>query len=405
MHFSSPDSSLEILVGIDVGGGQHSVAVGLSDGTFLDEFDIAHRPDGFAQFFERVEQYSQRYDQCGVRVAMEGYNGHARPLDTMIQQHDWSLYSINNLKLARFKEIFPAPSKSDQTDAHRALQLFQLRDQAPMARGVLQEVEAASEENAKLKRYTRRRKQIVEEKVRVACRLQGDLQAVCPGLLEITGSVDNLWFLRLITKVEALHKLKGLHPKTIRSIPNVGEKYCRVIQTWQKQAMFSVEEPYVGQMIIEDARRLLELGQIDKQLKAQCTALNRDSSLAAHIESIPGFGVICSATLAGEIGSITRFNSEASFAVYIGMANLDKKSGKKQGAKAPKHVNSNAKAAMMVGVDRHRTRVPESQTYYLKKRAEGKSHNQAIRSLGRHLARVIFKMLKHDRDYEERQPA
>ena len=96
MQVTNPDSSLEVLVGVDVGGGQHSIAVGLSDGTLLDEFDIEHRPDGFAQFFERVEQYSQRYDQCAVRVAMEGYNGHARPLDTMIQQHDWSLYSINN---------------------------------------------------------------------------------------------------------------------------------------------------------------------------------------------------------------------------------------------------------------------------------------------------------------------
>ncbi len=38
---------LEILVGIDIGGSQHSIAVGLSDGALLDEFDIDHRPDSF----------------------------------------------------------------------------------------------------------------------------------------------------------------------------------------------------------------------------------------------------------------------------------------------------------------------------------------------------------------------
>jgi hypothetical protein len=43
--------------------------------------------------------------------------------------------------------------------------------------------------------------------------------------------------------------------------------------------------------------------------------------------------------------------------------------------------------------------VPESRAYYDKKRAQGKSHNQAIRALGRHLSRVIWSMLKHDRDY------
>ena len=203
MQTSNELSPLEVRVGIDIGGAQHSVAVGLSDGSLLDEFDIGHHPDGFNQFFDRVTKHSDENNGCGVRVAMEGYNGHARPLDMMVQQRDWPLYSINNLKLARFKEIFPAAAKSDRIDANRALQLFQLRDQVPLARGVLQQVEPSSEENAKLKRYTRRRKQIVDEKVRVSCRIQSDLQAVCPGLLEITGKADNLWFLRLIASVDS----------------------------------------------------------------------------------------------------------------------------------------------------------------------------------------------------------
>ena len=54
---------------------------------------------------------------------------------------------------------------------------------------------------------------------------------------------------------------------------------------------------------------------------------------------------------------------------------------------------------MMTAVDRHRKQILQSQRYYEKKRAEGKTHNQAIRALGRHLCRVIFKMLKTDRSY------
>jgi hypothetical protein len=106
--------------------------------------------------------------------------------------------------------------------------------------------------------------------------------------------------------------------------------------------------------------------------------------------------------LAGEIGTIERFRSDASLGLYVGMSNLDHSSGKFQGSKAPKHVNTRAKAAMMIAVGRHRKGVPESQKYYAKKRAEGKSHNQAIRALGRHLCRVIYKLLKEERDYEIR---
>jgi hypothetical protein len=65
------------------------------------------------------------------------------------------------------------------------------------------------------------------------------------------------------------------------------------------------------------------------------------------------------------------------------MSNLDNSSGKFQGSKVPKHVNTRGKAAMMIAVDRHRKGVPQSQQYDEKKRAEGKSHNQAIRALGR----------------------
>jgi hypothetical protein len=47
--------------------------------------------------------------------------------------------------------------------------------------------------------------------------------------------------------------------------------------------------------------------------------------------------------------------------------------------------------------------VTASQLYYLKKRAEGKAHNQAIRALGHHLVRVIWSLITHERDYEIRE--
>jgi len=81
------------------------------------------------------------------------------------------------------------------------------------------------------------------------------------------------------------------------------------------------------------------------------------------------------------------------------MANLDNSSGKQKGSKPPRQVNTRAKAAMMIAIDRHRKKVLQSQRYYEKKRAEGKKHNQAVRALGRHMCRVIFKMLKEDRGY------
>jgi hypothetical protein len=79
------------------------------------------------------------------------------------------------------------------------LDLFQLKDKLPLAREVLQEVALVPIENERLKALSRWRKQLVFERMRASQRTQANLQAVCPGLLDITGQADNLWFLNLIT--------------------------------------------------------------------------------------------------------------------------------------------------------------------------------------------------------------
>jgi transposase len=397
----SEEKLLELRVSVDVGYRRHNVAMGLSSGELLEEFEIDHRPEGFQEFFSRIEKHLKQKN-CPVAVAMEGYNGYARPLDSQIRQRGYRLYNLNNLKFARFKEIFPGAAKSDRIDARKGLELFQLSDHLPLAKEVLQEVRATPHGNEVLKRLTRRRRRLVNERVRVVNNLQADLQAVCPGLLEITGEASNQWFLNFLLSADTLPRLARLRRSTLLKIVSVGVKSAAMIEGWQKRAQFSQEVEWVGEMIQEDAKRCLELDEKIKRLEAKIAETAKDSKIAKLLRSIPGYGVTCSSELAGEIGTVERFGSEGSFSLYVGMSTLDNSSGKYQGTKAPKHVNTRAKAAMMIAVDRHRKYVPESQRYYEKKRSEGKKHNQAIRALGRHLSRIIFKMLKEERDYEIR---
>ncbi len=117
--------ALQLRVGVDVGSRCHSVAVGLTDGSLLEEFEIPHTAAGFQDFFARIEGHAKTHP---IAVAMEGYNGHVRPLDSLVRARGWRLFNVNNLKLARFKEIFPAAAKSDRIDSAKTLELIQLRD-------------------------------------------------------------------------------------------------------------------------------------------------------------------------------------------------------------------------------------------------------------------------------------
>ena len=99
--------STDIRVCVDVGSRKHSVAVGLADGRFLDAFEVDRRPEGFDRFFQRIDDI-QRQHGGKVSVAMEGYNGWARPLDSLVQRHHYRLFkstaSGSGLDMQHFRQ-------------------------------------------------------------------------------------------------------------------------------------------------------------------------------------------------------------------------------------------------------------------------------------------------------------
>ncbi len=78
--------SLQLRVGVDVGSRCHSVAVGLTDGSLLEEFEIPHTAAGFRDFFARIERHAKRRAPYPIAVAMEGYNGAVQPLGPALGQ-------------------------------------------------------------------------------------------------------------------------------------------------------------------------------------------------------------------------------------------------------------------------------------------------------------------------------
>jgi len=124
----------------------------------------------------------------------------------------------------------------------------------------------------------------------------------------------------------------------------VGAKYAKVIEEWQAKATFSDEVEYVGPMIVEDAKRILELHQQIHALDEALAKLAMQSEMACRLSTIPGFGKTSIAELAGEIGTVSRFSGEASLALYIGMSPLTVQSGQTSRARAPRQVNTRCRA-------------------------------------------------------------
>lgn len=140
---------------------------------------------------------------------------------------------------------------------------------------------------------------------------------MCPGLLDITNDAGNLWFLRFLTSRAELTQLARLRRVSLLKIRDVGATSASAIQDWQKHAVFSDEVAWVGEMIQADAARILELLDQIKTLEAKINAVAQESSVASILDSIPGFDRVRSTELAGEIGTIERFRSDASLGLYM----------------------------------------------------------------------------------------
>jgi transposase len=142
----------------------------------------------------------------------------------------------------------------------------------------------------------------------------------------------------------------------------------------------------------DELRRLRELTTTIVALEAEIADLV--GQLAPQLLAEPGFGPLTAAKLVGEIAGADRFASDAKLARAAGLAPIPVSSGKTDRHRLDRGGNRQINAAIhRVAVTRARCH-PETRDYIARKRSEGKTHREAIRSLKRHLARRVWQLLR-----------
>jgi len=197
------------------------------------------------------------------------------------------------------------------------------------------------------------RDDLVADATRVRNRLHADLRALLPGY-----AVDapNLVAQRHQAAVaRALRRLPGVHAELARER-------------------------------LAELRRLLAR---TRQLTRRVGAL-----VAGHpLLGVPGVGALTVAALLAEIGHVGRFRSADAFAMFAGVAPIPASSGQRQRMRLNRGGNRRLNRALHVVALVQARSYPPAQGYVARKITEGKSRRDAIRSLKRQLARVVFRVL------------
>lgn len=385
--------------GIDIGSEHHHIII-MDDGEkVLYDQKIAHK---FSEFHRAVKEFRELEKGEGVKIsfAIEGKNGYGAPFDRILIENGFTLYNIDNLKLRRFRDVFGAEWRNDQRDAKMLAKMLKLREHLDAEdEKAFIAVEKASEVNENLKILSRHQQALIDEKVRIQNRLRKRLLEVCPDILGI-GDVDSKKMLRVLARYPDLSSYKKLTMKALLKIEMIGEKQSSLMLDGFRKIKY-VEElaDTYKTIILSYSRRILELKEEIEVLDSKLDKIGEGSFEVKRLKTIPGVGTKLSSRLIGEIGGINRFKNERKLAVYCGVACVDDISGKQKMTKVVYKANKICKATMIEIAGCTIRYVAESREYYAKKRAEGKEHNHALRCLARQLIKVIFKMLKEDRDY------
>ena len=143
-----------------------------------------------------------------------------------------------------------------------------------------------------------------------------------------------------------------------------------------------------------------QLTEVDKMLEQMY------KMLGCTLTTIPGVNVITAVKILAEIGDIKRFSNANKLAQFAGIAPLHLSSSGKGKDEATKQGNRRLQATIyflaiqMVQVSSKGTpRNSVVRAYYEKRKAEGKTSQQALICISRRLISIIYGMLKHGTEY------
>jgi len=385
--------------GIDIGSESHHIIILDEEDNVLYNQKISHKIDEFTKsinLFKKIE----KKERGKLSFALEGKNGHSNPLDRILLNKGFTLYNVDNLKLKRFREAFAGEWRDDERDSLMLSKMLKLKDYINSQREkVFIKIEKPSPVTESLKLLSRHQQTLINEKVRLTNRLRKKLLEICPQILEL-GKVKNKKIIAILAKYPDFSKYKRITLKSLLKIKGIGERQAPFLlkRLNNIEYMPGLTDIYKT-IILSFTKRILVLREEIKDIDKKLDEIGEENEEVNHLKTIPGVATKLASRLIGEMGDITRFPSEKKLAIYCGVACVDNNSGKVTKAKAVYKANKICKQTLITMAGGSIRLSLQCKVYYLKKRAEGKSHNHALRCLARQIIKVIHRMLTEDRDY------
>jgi transposase len=387
-----------VYLGVDIGkSGHYAVAV---DRTGKPIYQTAVPNDEAA--LRRLVDWATAH-QASVVVDQPG--GAAALLLKLCWQADVRLGYLHGLAMARAREFYAGQSKTDPKDA------FVLADVARAHPSRVVWLEPSSDALAHLELLCGYDADLRADANRVSNRLRELLVGHWPAVERAYGKrLDSRGVLAVVQQYPSGPALEQAGVARLTAALKAQRvQRAEAFATHLHQAAMSQTVTITGsataarlisELAVQLAAVLARRADLAKEIEDSFFALPE----ATILRSLPGIGPRLGARIAVEIGSITRFRTPGHLAAYAGLGPTPWKSGTSINANLPNRFgNHRLKNALFLAAFASLRHAP-SRTYYDRKRAQGKRHNQALLCLARRRVDVLYAMLSQGLLYQTPAP-
>ena len=371
-----------IYVGIDLHKETHTAVVIDCYNNKLGEITFANRPADFPKLVTKVKKCNT--DGKAVVYGLENAYGYGRALAVWLIDKGYLVKDVNTaISHRQAKHRGAMYRKSDSDDAEAiALATLNMLDKLPDA--------CPNDTYWSLGQLVHRRDNIMKQRTRLVNQLHEQLCIAYPSYKQFFNDISRPTALYFWEHYPSRKYLKG------KSVDDLREELVPVSHN-----KCSTKTCMVTLSIVSDLQHYdKQLAEVDKMLEKMYDMLH------CTLTTIPGVSIITAVKILSEIGDIKRFANANKLAQFAGIAPLHLSSSGKGKDFATKQGNRRLQATIyflaiqMVQVSSKGTpRNTVVRAYYEKRKAEGKSSQQALICISRRLISIIYGMLKSGTEY------
>ncbi|MDQ0847610.1 IS110 family transposase [Streptomyces sp. V1I6] len=323
----------------------------------------------------------------------------------LLAAHGQRAVSVPGRTVNRMSGAYRGEAKTDARDA------YVIADTARLRRD-FSSIDVPAQLAADLALLTAHRTDLIADRVRMLNRLRDVLTGIFPALERAFDYADHKGALILLTgyQTPASIRRRGQVSLTAwlagRNVRNPDSVATTALNAANAQHTMLPGQEMAAGIVADIAMQILALDDRLKHIDQQIRQVFRTHPQAHIIESLPGMGPILGAEFIVASGDLAAYPDAGHLASAAGLVPVPRDSGRRTGnLHRPKRYSRGLRRVFYLSAQTSIIREGPNRDYYLKKRAEGCKHVQAVIALARRRVDVLWALLRDGRLFSTQPPS